>query len=242
MCLIHGWGATAASWLPVIAELDAGWDVRCTDLPGHGSRAGHGLTSPLTVADLAADVAGWLGAEPTVVVGHSMGAQVAVALALREEVQVSALVLVDPAFGAEPAEMAGAPDRLADLRSRGALAGVEFVDGAFPDGQPHDVWLQARREMAATPGQALADLYESMYLAPDSMGPTDRAAAVLGRVRVPVLYLFSTSFAAGVANAYPKVPGSRVQEWVGTTHYLHQQRPEEFAQLVQGWVGGVRST
>lgn len=76
---IHGLGATGAVWGPLIAHLGAGWDVVAPDLPGHGSAP---WTGDYTVGSLAASMSGHVDDdEPVVVVGHSLGGAVGLALA-----------------------------------------------------------------------------------------------------------------------------------------------------------------
>lgn len=242
LCLIHGWGADARSWSTSAGILATRYAVHAPDLPAHGRRTAEPWPEPLTVSAVAEDVADRLAGGRTFLAGHSMGGQVAVRLALERPDQVAALVVVDPAYGAEPAEMELAPSRLADLRARATAAGVHFVDAAFPLRRPLGLWRAAREQMARTPGPALADLYESMYLAPSSIGPTAAAAdalADLARLAIPVLSLYSSAGAARVAGQFTFAPGSRIEVWPGTTHYLHQQRPAAFARLVDTWLSSV---
>lgn len=78
--LIHGAFTTAADWKCVISHLDQSFQILAPDLPGHGSAGG-----PFTL-DNAADALHTLIQESAVgnkahIVGHSLGAQVAIRLA-----------------------------------------------------------------------------------------------------------------------------------------------------------------
>lgn len=80
LLLIHGAFTTAADWKPVISHLDQTFHILAPDLPGHGSAGG-----TFTI-DNAADALYTLIQESGVgnkahVVGHSLGAQVAIRLA-----------------------------------------------------------------------------------------------------------------------------------------------------------------
>lgn len=77
--LIHGFLATSLVWGPVAGRLGSGYDVHAPDLPGHGAnRQG----PPLSLESAVAAVAPLLDANaPAIVVGHSMGALVALAVA-----------------------------------------------------------------------------------------------------------------------------------------------------------------
>jgi pimeloyl-ACP methyl ester carboxylesterase len=237
--LVHGWGASGLSWAAVAGLLAQRYLLHAPDLPGHGSRMAEPRPEPLTVEALADDVAGRLPPGPAYLVGHSMGGQVVVRAALRHPGRVAGLVVVDPAYGAGPAEVAGAPARLADLRARGATAGVEWVPGAFPSCRPVGLLRATRARMARTPGPVLADLYESMYLASHSIGAVSATGPVLDRLEVPVLSVYSTTGAARVAETFNWRDGSRVEVWPGTCHFLHEQRPHAFARLVEDWLGSL---
>ena len=79
--LLHGMGATAAAWDGVVHALDARGDVRwlTVDLPGHGESD---WQSSYSVGQLAVGVAEiWPDAAEVFVIGHSLGAYIALALA-----------------------------------------------------------------------------------------------------------------------------------------------------------------
>ncbi len=76
---IHGLGATAAVWDGLVDQLGDRWNVVAPDLPGHGSAP---WTGDYTVGSLAAAMSGHVETgERVVVVGHSLGGAVGVALA-----------------------------------------------------------------------------------------------------------------------------------------------------------------
>ncbi|TCO49952.1 pimeloyl-ACP methyl ester carboxylesterase [Kribbella antiqua] len=232
LLLAHGWGANHHSWDPITALLAPQAEVLAPDLPGHGERAEE---SGLTIDRLVGDLAGQLD-EPVVAIGHSMGGQVVARLAVQHPSLVQALVVIDPAYGADDAEMAGAPAVLADLRTRGTAAGVDFVDRAFAGLENSPLHQQARAQMARTPGAVLADLYESMYLAHGSIGARPATRAFLPTIHQPCLSLYSTEHAATFARSIPWPPGSTITVWPGTTHYLHQQHPHLFIDLLKTWL------
>ncbi|MEO3854343.1 alpha/beta hydrolase [Acrocarpospora sp. B8E8] len=82
---LHGSAASGAVWKPVTRELagrrpDVGWLL--ADLPGHGRSRWQLDYSPDGYADaVAAGIRGHLGERPVHLVGHSLGAMVALALA-----------------------------------------------------------------------------------------------------------------------------------------------------------------
>jgi len=95
--LVHGIGVSSRYFerlIPVLAETGR---VVAIDLPGFGGRPKPDM--PMGVEDFAASVAevmDTLALPPCVIVGHSMGTQVAVALATMRPESVGALVLIGP--------------------------------------------------------------------------------------------------------------------------------------------------
>ena len=98
--LIHGAGASSAIWMMVLARVARGGHAIAIDLPGHGPSAAEGAAldgaGGLTLAryrDAVGELAGTLCLGPSVLVGHSLGALVAIEAALAWPDKVRALVL-----------------------------------------------------------------------------------------------------------------------------------------------------
>ena len=92
--LVHGLGGAAANWVDVAPALARGRRVLVPELPGHGASTPLSAVPNLAVyADRIAAVAEREGFVPAAVVGHSLGAVVAIRLALRRPDAVASLVL-----------------------------------------------------------------------------------------------------------------------------------------------------
>jgi pimeloyl-ACP methyl ester carboxylesterase len=101
LVLLHGVTGRWQAWLPVMADFAMRWHVYAVDLRGHG-RSGH-VPDAYKVTDYAGDVIALLRqrvGEPAVVVGHSLGAIVAIAVAAEAPEAVRAIVLEDPPLAA----------------------------------------------------------------------------------------------------------------------------------------------
>ncbi len=94
--LLHGVQSSRSSWWRIEQDLtDLGWDVHALDLLGHGSRACAGATD-LTLDDLARDVWAQVPRPVDLVVGHSLGAVVALAAARLSPNRCGRVVIEDP--------------------------------------------------------------------------------------------------------------------------------------------------
>lgn len=97
LVLIHGFGSDLNSWRPFIASLPQDRPVLGIDLPGHG---GSLLDRQSTLAALAASVLDTLLAEDLSslhLIGHSLGAAVAAAVASQSQLDIRSLMLLSPA-------------------------------------------------------------------------------------------------------------------------------------------------
>ena len=95
--LIHGYGVSSTYWLPAAARLSRHADVYVPELPGHGL-SDH-ARRPLTVPELAESLLSWIGRQDLpdpVLVGHSLGCQIAAEAAVRSPRHAGALVLIGP--------------------------------------------------------------------------------------------------------------------------------------------------
>jgi pimeloyl-ACP methyl ester carboxylesterase len=93
--LVHGLGGAATNWTLVAPELARFRRVLVPDLPGHGGSAPASAPEGLwSFAGALAELAEREHMLPAAVVGHSMGCEVALQLAVRRPDAVSALVLV----------------------------------------------------------------------------------------------------------------------------------------------------
>lgn len=101
MLFLHGWCGDRSFFAPQFDHFSASHRVVNVDLAGHGeSRA----PTAYTIDGLAADVAALgrqLGLGRGVLVSHSMGAMVALALSRQAPELVSAVIIVDPPLSRE---------------------------------------------------------------------------------------------------------------------------------------------
>jgi pimeloyl-ACP methyl ester carboxylesterase len=95
---LHSLGGTAAHWQPQIQHLMPERMGLAVDLPGHGvsDPAEEGDYSPAAVASEIWSIIDALQLAPLVLVGHSYGAAVAIALLAERPRDVMGILLVDP--------------------------------------------------------------------------------------------------------------------------------------------------
>jgi pimeloyl-ACP methyl ester carboxylesterase len=156
--LVHGWSGFKEAWgdLPD-ALAAAGRQALAVDLPGWGQTPDPpGFAHrPQDYADALEPMAERDG--PLDVVGHSMGTQAALLLALRLPARVRRMVLIAPA-AVPAAPVAGMPGSLAELVSLPVAGGLVLaLTLGWLRWMPERVWLDILKKTVADPDRAAAD-------------------------------------------------------------------------------------
>jgi pimeloyl-ACP methyl ester carboxylesterase len=256
--LLHAVGRRWQDFGPLLADLSARWTVRAPDHRGHGRSeraAGHYLVT-YYVADAVALLK--RAKEPAVLVGHSLGALVALGAAAEAPLAVRAVVLIDPPSAPYLA-------RVGETMYRDLWAGMQRLAGG---GRPIGA---TARELAdlRLPGPAqgetvrlgeLRDAAALRFLArclhdldPDVLGPPldgtwltgfDPLAAAAA-VRCPALLVVADPGRGGMlpsadadALAAALHDCSRV-DMPGVGHLVHWQDPAAAARLLHAFLGSL---
>ncbi len=119
--LIHGVGLRAEAWGAQIDALARSCRVTAIDLPGHGSS--RALDPGPGLADYTDAIAASM-AEPSVVIGHSFGAMIALDMAIRHPGKVRAVAALNAVH------RRGAAARAAVMSRAASLDGVSAADPA----------------------------------------------------------------------------------------------------------------
>lgn len=97
LIFLHYFGGSSLAWTEVIEELESDYHCVAPDMRGFG--ASDALPEKYTVKDYADDVANLIRAleiENYVLIGHSMGGKIAMALAARNPKNLQSLILLAP--------------------------------------------------------------------------------------------------------------------------------------------------
>jgi pimeloyl-ACP methyl ester carboxylesterase len=242
--LVHGWGSAARTFDALAARLVESYRVVMPDLRGHGaSPAGSDQrrwTVPATIDDLA-ELARSLR-PPLVAVGHSLGGQMVSTLADRHDDLLAGLVVLDPAYGAGPDEVAAVPRRAAAIRAGGSAAAFAQVEPGFSAALPQRVRDGVREDMLAASPDVLLALLETTYTGPGEAGSLGALRSLAPHRRVPLLALYSTPRAAAVERSLPHGGPAEVRDAPGPGHYVHLEHPEWTAATLLSWLAAVVTT
>ncbi|HET9685422.1 MAG TPA: alpha/beta hydrolase, partial [Gemmatimonadaceae bacterium] len=228
---LHYFAGSARAWDAVIASIAPGRRCIAVDLRGFGDSPAP--STGYAVADSADDVSALvtaLGLERYVLVGHSMGGKIAMALAARRPAGLAGLVLVAPC-PPTPEPMPEAT-RAHLLDSYGDLASA--VETAHS--------ITVRPLAAAALEQVVADELRTSRFAWDAWlleGTREDIAAAVTRVDVPTLVV-----AAGEdpvmhrdmleREVVERIAGARMAVVPGVGHLVPYEAPTQLAALVEG--------
>lgn len=153
LVLIHGWSCDSSYWAGQVGELSKDFQVITMDLGGHG-RSGAGRAD-WTIDSFGEDVAAVvdrLRPEQVVLVGHSMGGDVAVAAARRLGRRVKGVVWVDTyrKLGGTRSS-AEVEDIVAPFASNFQPTTAAFVRGMFPAGADQQLVNRVATDMSSAP-------------------------------------------------------------------------------------------
>jgi pimeloyl-ACP methyl ester carboxylesterase len=157
-----------------------------------------------------------------------MGGQIVTLLADRFPDRVVATVVLDPAYGAQPDEIAAWP-----VRRREHVAEARR---AFRQRHP-----DADDDLEQAYAAALEALYDSEYLEDHSIGAIDDTRPVLRRRSRPALAVFATPAGAATerdATADAAVRPDIVLWEAGGGHDFPAHHPEAVSRLILDWLGG----
>jgi len=226
--LLHGITDSRLSYEPMWHQLPKQWHTVAVSLRGHGDSD---RPQPSTVPDMAGDVAllaETLQLEPMVVVGHSMGAAVAMQLAIDRPDLVRALV----GMGA----FARFGDK-ADLRSYRDTE-IEALRDPIPDrvarefqvstlaGSMDPAMLEMMvRESRKVPARVWRAAFDGLL--------ADSFCAGLPMLKVPVLLIWGSADAfvprADCDTLRNVLPSAQLQVYEGVGHALHWEQPARVA-------------
>jgi pimeloyl-ACP methyl ester carboxylesterase len=248
--LVHGVGMSSDTWFPALPQLARRFSVCAPDLLDNGFtepgpyRGGppqpHMVTHLLALAD-------HLGHARFSIVGSSLGALLAVLVALRAPQRVDKLVLVGPGATLERPEALAAVLQAAQRNGRTALddpsyesCRVRMGRAVFDVRSVPDALIVMQMCLYALPGAA--DKFERRMaglLTAESLAEHTIYSA-LERVRAPTLAIVGRedprgNYADTIANAR-RMPNATVLSYEKCGHWPHVEHPQRFAEDVASFL------
>jgi pimeloyl-ACP methyl ester carboxylesterase len=237
LILLHGGGANTHHWDHLAEHLAESFHVISLDFRGHGeSDYPETLEVGAFERDLEA-VIEHLGAQRPILVGHSMGAHIAIAHAARRG-GVGALVALEISRGAPPRERRRTRLALAARRTyrsrEEAIRRFRFVP------RTRGASESLREQIAAHSVREEPDGRFGFKFDPRWFSLPARPAPPLEQITCPTLIVrggaSSLLSAEGAAELASEIPGARLIEIAGAGHNVHLERPTEVLDAMRGFL------
>ncbi|CAM5762888.1 flavin reductase [Labrys miyagiensis] len=237
--LIHGVGLDASIWAPQFEALGDRFDLIAYDMLGHGCSS---LPPPepflSDYAEQTRQLLDNLGIEKAHIVGHSMGALVALEFALDHPERCRSLTALNAVYCRSPAERSGVEQRAASFESTGAQPSNEAaIERWF--GSPMPSALAGKAE---TVRDLLGKIDPVGYARTYRLFATsDRShEGRLGALRVPSLFLTgerdSNSSPAMSQRMAAEAPKARVEVLPNERHMMAFVNPEMVNDIILGFL------
>ena len=245
--LAHGFSDDGLCWTPLAEALAPDYDVIMVDARGHGrsEAPAQGYGPAEHAADLAGAIVA-LGLRRPAVLGHSMGAATALALAGTYPNAAGAILLEDPPawWVATPETSAAAEDRRAQMRQR--IIGLK--------GKTREELLAAQH--AENPGWSEAELGPwadaklRFNLNALNFGPATSLdwPAILRGISCPALLIAADPARGAIitdesaASLQAFVPQLRVAQIAGAGHSIRRDQFDHYLEVVRAFLGEAASS
>lgn len=222
--LIHGWACDSAYWNAQIAALKSRYTVVAVNLAGHGgSEANRTDWSIGNYGEDVATVVRQLKNKQVVLVGHSMGGDVALEASRRIGDRVIGIIAVDSlkSIGLAPMRPQEIERQLAPFRKSFIEATRNYVtDKLFEKGADPTLVQKVAYDMSLEPPAIAVPSLESLL----SMDFT----RLLPEIHVPVLAINSDLGPTDVARIRKSLPGFEAEVLEHTGHFLMMEVPQRF--------------
>jgi len=219
---VHGWTCDRSHFAPQVERFSGEYRCIAVDLRGHGES--DAPVQEYTIDGFADDVA-WmcdeLGVPEAVVVGHSMGGAVVLALSRARPDLVRALALLDPAILFPPDVQALASRTAAAFGAEGGMEVVRQFEAQQFFTASSDAALKQRLIDAAccTPQHVVASAFRHVA--------TWDATPALAALQAPLLYVGAEPQITDIARLRELAPRVMMGNTIGSGHFHQLEVPEQ---------------
>ena len=223
---VHGWCGDRGFFAPQFGHFSAAHRVISMDLPGHGDSPGPGAYSIEGLADSVAALGHELGLGRCVLVSHSLGSMVALALSERAPDLVGTVIMVDPPPLSKDVWKDFAGSLLPGFEGPdSADARRSFVEQMFLPTDDADRRARIVRTMCAAPDEVAIATVKAMA--------AFDAAAVLRGCAVPALVIASAVPTNGSPYLREVNPAVTIGQTVGAGHFLQFEVPDQVNLMIE---------
>lgn len=217
--------------------------VVATDLRGHG-RSEVVPAGAYTPADYVADIEALISTsypgQKFVLIGHSMGGQLAARLAAKRPDLVSAVVSVDGTLGfsSDVAQVFSKTAHDMERSDPGVVVPAMFQLVYASTTDPAFERWHARR-VQGMPMHVVRESFSPLFFGPGQVGIGEASATFCKSLTVPIYHLCRDPAQAERMRPWFSHPKSKVDVWSNTGHWIMQDRKNDMNAAVAVWVDAV---
>lgn len=231
LIFIHGSGSNSSTWVHQYGRLHSFFNIAALNLPGHGQCGGHGEGDIPAYAGHVKDMLDVLGLKRPVLIGHSMGAAIALYFAAQYPQYISGVVTLGGGV-ALPVN----PDILAGLESQPDVVLDMICKFSLAKENRSKLFDTLRTSLAETNIDVLASDMQAC-------GKVDLTSE-LPKITAPVLAICGTqdkmtppAFSELIAS---KIAGARLLLIEGAGHMAMMEKPEEVNGAIKTFCATVK--
>lgn len=241
--LLHGWTCDSNDWSWQLPIFESKYRVVAADLRGHGRSEvmPSGSYAPADyVADIEALISAKFTGEKFVIVGHSMGGQIAARIAAKRPDLVAAVISVDGALGFsdDAAKVFGKTALDMDVEDPGVVVPALFKAVYAPTTEPAFKSWHARR-VEAMPADVVRESFAPLFFGPDQVGIGEASAAFCKSLKVPFYHMCRDPAQAERMRPWFSHPKSKVDVWNNSGHWIMQDRAKDVDAAATAWIDAL---
>ncbi|WP_026871768.1 alpha/beta fold hydrolase [Inquilinus limosus] len=241
--LLHGWTCDSHDWSWQLPLFESNYRVVAVDLRGHG-RSEVMPSGAYTPADYIADIEALISTrypgQTFIIVGHSMGGQIAARLAAKRPDMVDAVVSVDGALGfsSDAAQFFGKTAHDLNVNDPGVVVPALFQLVYDPATDPAYKRWHTRR-LQGVPPHVVRESFGPLFFGADQIGVGEASAIFCRSLTVPFYHLCRDPVQADRMRPWFSHPRSKVDVWPDAGHWIMQDRKDDVNAAVTAWINAL---
>ena len=243
MMLLHGWSCDSHDWSWQLPALESRYRVVAIDLRGHGRSelmpSGNYMPDDY-VADIETLIETRFSSEKFVLVGHSMGGQIAARLANKRPDLIEGVVSGDGSFGFSDKLASIFRKTVDDLQHGNPSDVISALLAGFYD-KATDPALKRwhTRRLQGTPIYPVRESFAPLFLGPNQVGLGKQSKEFCKTIRTPFYHLCRDKEQAERMHTWFSHPKSKGDLWEGAGHWIMQDRKDDVNAAIITWVDAL---
>lgn len=243
LMLLHGWTCDSNDWIGQFPVFESKYRVVAPDLRGHG-RSEVMPPGTYTPADYVRDIETLIATrypgQTFIIMGHSMGAQIAARLAAKRPDLVSAVVSVDGSlgFGSDAAQLFRKTTDDLKTGDPAIVVPALFQLAYDPATDPAFKRWHARR-VQGMPTHVVRESFGPLFFGDGQVGLGEASAEFCKRLAVPVYHLCRDAAQADRMRPWFSHTKSKVDVWSNAGHWIMQDRRDDVNAAITAWIDAL---